>query len=556
MNATYDAVWPRRLAPSLPIPQTNVARNLEVSAMRYPDRPAIMYYGSAIWYGELWRDVEALAGYLQHDAGVKTGDRVVLFMQNAPQFIVAYYAIVRANAVVVPLNPMYVTDELERYSQDCGARVAIVGSELLERVAPLMGKRLNGVIAATYGDAVKGKTDLKLPAAVAAPAVAIDIPGAVAWRDALALRREPGPIVTGADDLACMPYTSGTTGKSKGCAHTHRSVQTTTVTAAAWGNMTAGVVNLSTLPFFHVTGMIVDMNAVLYVGGTLILMTRWDAQTALELVRRFSVTGWTAIVTMVIDLLSQPSLDASSLASLKHVTGGGAALPGPVSDRLFELTGLRYIEGYGLSETISTTHVNPPDFPKSQCLGIPTFGVDSRVIDPETLEEVAQGKTGEIIISGSQIMREYWGQPEASAEVFLQLDGKRFLRTGDLGYIDEQGYFFMVDRLKRMINASGFKVWPAEVESILFEHPAVREACVIGATDPRRGETTKAVIVLHDGSRATADDIIAWSKQKMAAYKVPTIVQFVDALPRSGTGKVQWRVLQEEEMRRSTVAVT
>ena len=178
------------------------------------------------------------------------------------------------------------------------------------------------------------------------------------------------------------------------------------------------------------------------------------------------------------------------------------------------------------------------------------FGVDSRVIDPDSGLEVAPGQTGEIVISGSQVMREYWKQPEATAEAFIELDGKRFFRSGDLGYMDEEGYFFMVDRLKRMINAAGFKVWPAEVETKLFSHPAVKEACVIASLDPRKGETVKALVVRREGTDATDADIITWARDQMASYKVPTVVEFVDSLPRSGTGKVQWRVLQERENQR------
>ncbi len=547
---TAAATWPKRLARTLPIPGTNLARNLETSAERYPDKTAIVYYDSAITYGALWRDVEALAGWLQA-RGVAKGDRVILDMQNSPHFVVAFYAVLRANAVVVPLNPMYVSDELGTFIDDAGAHVALVGAELFERIAPHVGTRLQHVVTASYGEALDLPTDLALPPGVGGPVPHPRAPGVTAWPDVLASREPVGPYEAAAEDLAVMPYTSGTTGKSKGCAHTHRSVQAVPWAGIAWGHLTAGATALSVLPYFHVTGMQMDMNVALAVGATLVVMTRWDAPTALALVRRYGVTHWTAIATMVVDLVSRPDVDAAALASVRHISGGGAALPGAVSDRLFAMTGLRYIEGYGLSETISMTHANPAGAEKPQCLGIPTFDVDSRVIDPQTLREVAPGETGEIIIAGPQIMREYWGQPQATAEAFIERDGKRFLRTGDLGYVDPEGYFFMVDRLKRMINASGFKVWPAEVETQLFAHPAIREACVIATIDPRRGETTKALVVLRDGATATGAEIAAWARERMAAYKVPAVIEFVAALPRSGSGKVQWRLLQEEELRRA-----
>jgi fatty-acyl-CoA synthase len=280
-------------------------------------------------------------------------------------------------------------------------------------------------------------------------------------------------------------------------------------------------------------------------------MTRWDPETALTLIERYQCTSLTAISTMVVDLLSHPSYRTEALRSLVGIGGGGAPLPAAVGAELSGRLGMNYMEGYGLTETMAMTHANPPDRTKLQCLGIPTFGVDSRVIDRDSLRELGPNETGEIIIHGSQVMREYWRQPEATAEAFIEHDGKRFFRTGDLGYVDDDGYFFLVDRVKRMINASGFKVWPAEVETKLFSHPAIKEACVIAAIDPRKGEQVKAVVVLRDGAQASAADIIAWSREHMAAYKVPTEVEFVESLPRSATGKVQWRALQEEEQRRS-----
>jgi fatty-acyl-CoA synthase len=507
-----------------------------------------VYYDTSIAYRRLWREVEALAGYLQTAAGVAAGDRVILYMQNSPQYVIAFYAILRANAVVVPLGPMLVENELAVYVEDSGARVAIAGAELLDRLKSYAPNPLTTVVVATYSDYVENETQLALPAAVAAPARPVDGEAFVAWKDALAAARVPGPMVAGDEDVALLPYTSGTTGRPKGCVHTHRSMQTTILCAAAWGGAaSAGGRVMSVLPYFHVTGMTVDMNATLFTGSMLVMMTRWDAATAIKLIERYGCDAMTAISTMVVDMLAHPDFRPERVASLRHLGGGGAPLPAAVGEQLIGRMGLTYLEGYGLTETIATTHANPPERSKLQCLGIPTFGVDSRVIDPDSLRELGANETGEIIISGTQVMREYWHQPQATAEAFLEYDGKRFLRTGDLGYFDDEGYYFMVDRLKRMINASGLKVWPAEVESKLFAHPAIKEACVIGATDPRKGEVVKALVVLREGASATPEEIIAWSREQMSAYKVPAIVEFMEALPRSGTGKVQWRELQERE---------
>jgi len=255
---------------------------------------------------------------------------------------------------------------------------------------------------------------------------------------------------------------------------------------------------------------------------------------------------------MVIDLFGSPNYRSFDLSSLRSISGGGAAMPHAVAQRLQDEFGLTFAEGYGLTETAAPSHANPPERAKLQCLGIPIFGVDSRVVDPQTLQEMPVGEVGEIITRGPMVFKGYWRHPEATREAFVGFEGRSFFRTGDLGRMDEEGYFFMTDRLKRMINASGFKVWPAEVEMLLYKHPAVQEACIIAARDAYRGETVKAVVVLRADAkgRTAPEDITAWAREHMAAYKVPKIVEFVDALPKSGSGKVMWRLLQDQEAAR------
>jgi len=224
-----------------------------------------------------------------------------------------------------------------------------------------------------------------------------------------------------------------------------------------------------------------------------------------------------------------------------------------VAQRLQDEFGLTFAEGYGLTETAAPSHANPPERAKLQCLGIPIFGVDSRVVDPLTLAEMPVGEVGEIITHGPMVFKGYWRHPEATQAAFVEFEGKRFFRTGDLGRMDEEGYFFLTDRLKRMINASGFKVWPAEVEMLLYKHPAVQEACIIAARDAYRGETVKAVVVLRSEAKGKTSEqqIIDWAREHMAAYKAPRLVEFVDSLPKSGSGKVMWRLLQDQEAARA-----
>ena len=543
----HYAVWPDLVPHFLTLPATNLYSNLTVSALRYPQHPAIAYYGTTLTYAELEQQVDALAGYLQH-AGVQAGDRVLLYMQNSPQFVIGFYAILRANAVVVPVNPMNRKAELEYMITDTEAPVALCGRELLDNITDLIGfKTLKEVVVTAYSEYVREPTDLTLPEAVMLPSDVPAIAGVTAWQQALAADYTPGPLTAGPDDLCVIPYSSGTTGNPKGCAHTHHSAMATVVYPSVWGNSQHDGVQLVSVPMFHVTGMQVCMNAAIYLGTTQVIMTRWDRITAAQLIERYGVTAWRNIPTMVVDLLSDPEVEKYDLSSLQSIGGGGAAMPAAIAAKLENKMGLRYAEGYGLSETLSATHMNPPTAPKAQCLGIPIIGVDSRVVNVDTFEELGVGEVGEIVINGEQVFQGYWRRPDATEEAFIEIDGKRFFRSGDLGYYDEEGYFFLVDRVKRMINASGYKVWPAEVESLLYGHPAVQEVCIISVPDERRGETVKAVIVLSAGQQATVEDIITWCQANMSAYKCPKLVEFVDSLPKSPTGKIMWRALQEQE---------
>ncbi|HMY98129.1 MAG TPA: AMP-binding protein, partial [Burkholderiaceae bacterium] len=360
-----------------------------------------------------------------------------------------------------------------------------------------------------------------------------------------------GPCLSGPDDLALLPYTSGTTGLPKGCIHPHRSLMHNTIGNAVWGQAGAESVGLGVLPFFHITGLVNGLLTNVWAGSTLVMLPRWDRELAGRLMSRWRITHWTCIPTMVIDLFGSPNYKRFDLSSLQSVAGGGAAMPQAVAERLRDEFGILFTEGYGLTETAAPSHLNPPERAKLQCLGIPFLSTDALVVDPVTLQPLPPGEVGEIVIHGPEVFSGYWKHPEATAAAFIEIEGRRYFRSGDLGRVDEEGYFFITDRLKRMINASGYKVWPSEVELLLYRHPAVAEACIISARDEYRGETVKAVIVLRAEARdkTTPEDIIAWSREHMAAYKVPRLVEFADSLPKSGSGKVMWRLLQEKEQR-------
>jgi fatty-acyl-CoA synthase len=549
MGTRHLQFWPS-VPRHLTQPETSLWFNVEVSATRFPGKTCVSYYDSALSFAELRRQAEQLAGYLQQACGVRRGDRVALYLQNSPQFVVAYYAILRADAMVVPVNPMNLTKEVGHIVSDSGASVLISAQDQVARIQPLIGHGLSHVIVACYSDYLTAPTELDVPSWIRAPRQpeAAAGPGMVLWSDAMAAGAAPGPHLATPDDLCVMPYTSGTTGNPKGCIHRHRSVMFTTVAGSQWARTFQDECVLAVAPYFHVTGMQGSMNSPIFTGSTIVLLPRWDRGVAAELIRRNRVTSTTMVPTMVVDLLSSPDIARYDLSSLRRIGGGGAAMPEAIAQKLQDLCGLAYMEGYGLSETMAPTHVNPPQRPKKQCLGIPYFNTESRVVNPDTLEELPPGQTGEIVSSGPQVFEGYWNNPEANAQCFVQIDGMRFFRTGDLGRTDEDGYFFLVDRLKRMINVAGFKVWPAEVEAMLYAHPAIQEAVVIARRDPRRGESAVAVVVLTPAARGQVDEdqLLRWSRDNMAAYKVPASFEFAESLPKSATGKILWRVLQDQ----------
>jgi fatty-acyl-CoA synthase len=544
-------------------PATPLWANLSISAWRYPEKAALVFMGKCWTYRELMAASEQIAGHLAR-LGVRKGDRVLLDMQNCPQLVITHFAILRLDAVVVPVNPMNKAHELQHYITDPDVKVGVITADLAPELAQANAElpeqqRLAHMVVTQFTDVFDPQTldPAEMPSAWKdwlLPRRALpSLPGGQvhAWSD---LMQQPhgqslAAAQAGSEDLAVLPYTSGTTGLPKGCMHTHGTVMHNAVASGMWGSGTAENVTLCVVPMFHITGMVSLMHANIYLGATLVVMPRWDRDVAGHLISKWKVTHWTNIPTMVIDLLGSPHLEQYDLSSLVYIGGGGAAMPQAVAQRLLEQFGLRYVEGYGLTETAAPSHTNPPDQPKQQCLGIPFISVDSRVVDPDTLKELPVGESGEIVTHGPQVFKGYWKRPEATAAAFFEMDGKTFFRTGDMGRVDEQGYFFMTDRLKRMINASGFKVWPAEVEALMFKHPAIQEACIIATKDAYRGESVKAVVVLrasHKG-QVSEQDIIDWCRDNMAVYKIPRAVQFADALPKSGSGKVMWRALQEAE---------
>jgi fatty-acyl-CoA synthase len=521
--------WPAGVPRTLPPPTGSLWQCLAASAVTHPAKAALVLGDERLSYAELAQQVERLAGWLQRRARVQRGDRVMLWSQNSLQFVVATYAILRADAVVVPVNAMWTADEAQRLVDDSGARVAIVAGEFGGRVAPMAtAGRIRDVL-------LIGDGELRCDASV------------TRWDAALAAHEQPAPHASTAHDLAVLPYTSGTTGQPKGCMHTHGTVQSANRAAAAWRNQTGADVFLGVAPLFHALGMQNGMHLPLMLGATVVLLPRWNRDAALALIERHRVTCWAAPPTMLLDFFSNPAVTPEKLRSLKLVHGGSAPMPPSLEETMRTRFRIGYQEGYGMTETASFLHGNPPHAPKPGSLGVPGPGVDTRIVDLETLRELPPGESGEIVTSGPQVTLGYWNQPEATARAFIEIDGRRYLRTGDLGRVDGDGYFFMTDRLKRMISVSGYKVWPAEVEAKLQTHPDVHEACVIATPDARSVEAVKALVVPVPGAPLDAAALIAWCREAMAVYKAPKVIEFVAELPKSNTGKVLWRELQQRE---------
>ena len=509
--------WPKHLPVDLTGPEATLIDHLVTSAGRFPDKAAFIEHGRTMTFAALLHRVEAFAGYLQQRCDVKRGDRVLLCMQNCNDFVVAYYAILRADAIVVPANPMWRNEELRHLRDDTGAKVGVCSAALMPDLQAL------------------------------GPDLAHCIGAGEAMEDAIAEELRPAPCQSRPHDVALLLYSSGTTGRPKGCIHTHWNLGRIATGWLAWLGVYTDSVLLMAAPLFHITGMINMLVSPVLTGATVVVLGRWDRDAACRLTDDHAITHWTMVPTMVIDLLANSRLDAYSLASVVRISGGGAAMPEAVAGMLEERIG-PYIEGYGLSE-FGYALSNPSSRPKRQCLGIPLFGVDARVLEIGGSREVAGGDVGELVVHSRFAFSGYWNDAEATDAAFMRLDGLAFLRTGDIVRVDEDGYFFLVDRLKRMVNASGYKVWPAEIESMLHAHPAVLEACVISAPDARRGETVKAVVVLRQEAlgRTTPKDIVEWSSQRMAAYKYPRVVVFAERLPKTASGKTDWRALQRAQ---------
>jgi long-chain acyl-CoA synthetase len=490
------------------------------TARRSPDAVAIHYRDEALTFGALDELSGALATALAQ-RGVARGDRVALYLQNVPEFVIAVLAAWRAGAIAVPVNPMLKEREVRTLLDDCEPVALVTLPSLLDEVAR---------------DAVQGTSVRLVLTDAQVRELASEHAGGA-----------PADPALSPDDVAFLTYTSGTTGPPKGAMNTHGNVVFSSQTYREWVGVGADDVILAVAPLFHITGLVAHVGLSLLTGAPLVLDHRFDAASALALVERHGVTFTTGAITVFIALMDAHQDAARDTSSLRTIVSGGAPIA-PATVEAFEARFGTYIHNiYGLTETTSPSHCVPigtraPVDPTSGALsvGVPVYGTVVRVVDEEG-RELPAGEVGELVTSGPQVVPGYWGRPD---ETERAIPGGA-LHTGDVGFMDADGWFYVVDRKKDQINAAGFKVWPREVEDVLYGHPAVREVAVVGVPDAYRGETVKAFISLRPGAAAEADELIAFCRERMAAYKYPRQIEFVDELPRTASGKVLRRVLRD-----------
>jgi long-chain acyl-CoA synthetase len=547
-----------------PFPEANVFSLLSDAAAGFPDRPALAFFGKHVSYAELLTETERFSAVLA-GMGVRKGDRVGLLLPNSPQYVIAWYACQRLGAVVVGNNPLYTQRELEHQIADFEPKVMVVLDQLYPQwLAVADAVPSCEVIVAKLTDYMRFPLNMLAPIKFKKDAKHEGKPwppvpsGAQVrwWADLMKAAGTPPPVaaVNAKEDVACLVYTGGTTGLSKGAMLSHynlvSNVRQTAPCITFFERGRDGVMCI--LPFFHSFGL-VAMNFGISQAGKLVLLPRFELHMALKALDKEKPSFFPGVPRLFVALNEAPETAKFDLKSVKACISGAAPLPQAVADRFREVTGgANLVEGYGLTETSPVTHVNPFDVPHHGTIGIPIPDTDVRLVDLEDPDrEVPVGERGELCIKGPQVMLGYWNKPEATAEMIRN----GWLHTGDVAIMDDEGYFKIVDRIKDMIIVSGFNVYPTEVEAVIYGHPKVLKACVVGLPDATSGERVKAYVVLKDGQVATAQELETWCRdpeQGLTGYRVPKEWEFRDSLPETLIGKVLRRVLQEEERQKAS----
>jgi long-chain acyl-CoA synthetase len=545
----------------LELPDRPLTWLLDKAANGHPNQAAFIYYGSRITYAQFSNLANRFAIGLQR-LGVQKGDRVAIALPNIPQFPIAFYGALRAGAVVVPTNPLYAEREMQHQLADSGAKIIVMLDTFYSIVRKIRRQTaLEHVVVTNPADFLSPSLRLLYPLQArwskdTQPGLTksdfAQDPTLHRMQPMLVSRTKGGielfnlPVPTRSEDLAVLQYTGGTTGLSKGAMLTHRNLLANVMQTWSWfpGAQEGAETTLCVIPFFHSYGLTSAMNLSILGAATMILVPRFNARNTLNLIHRYHPTLLPGIPTLYIAIMRELGKRRDSLQSIKCCMSGSAPLPAKVQEEFEALTHGKLVEGYGLSEASPVTHCNPlTDQCRNGSIGLPLPDVEAAIMNSQTDELLPVGEMGEIVVKGPNIMQGYWNCPEETQAIFIN----GWMRTGDIGHMDADGYFYVVDRAKDLIIASGFNVYPREVEEVLFEHPAVAEAAVTGVTDSYRGETVAAFVVLKPGIKAseqTKQELLAFCKEKLTAYKVPKILQFRDSLPRSTIGKVLRRALR------------
>lgn len=533
MDRPWHAFYDKNVPRTIVYPKVTLKELFNRNAENHPDKPYLVFQDVALPYRVCNTMARRLANGLL-ERGVVKGDRVALMMPNIPHYPIALMACYKIGAIAVPVNPRYTVPELVFQLKDSGTESVVVLASFADKVIQVMKQGGTSVKRIVVVPVPGGRVDLEEVREI------VDLDSLLAESD----DREPD-IAIKPEDVAMLQYTGGTTGFPKGCMLTHANLVAMLEQTGVWcsgAGPADQIRTLAAIPLYHVFGMNCNINLTLYAAGTMVLVAQPTPDNILEAINRHEPTHWAAVPAMVQGIINHPNIGISKIASVKAVLCGGAPLAVEVMKRFEELSGTRIFEGYGLSETSNVISANPSEgIQKPGSVGIPWPDVDVRIVDLENGTRVMPpGEPGEIIAKGPQVMAGYWNNPEETEKALK--DG--WLYTGDIGYMDGDGYIFILDRKKDMLICSGFNVYPREIDEVLYTNPGISEACVIGVPDEKRGETVKAFVVLKPGTVMTAEEIMDYCKERLAPYKVPKIVEFIDQLPRTPIGKPDRKALR------------
>ena len=552
MSKPWLAFYDKEVPQELHIPEMTIPDLLRRAAEHHPKHHACVFMGARMDFDHLKQQVDKLAAAL-HELGVAKGDRVAIMMPNCPQAIIAYYATLSLGAVTVMTNPLYVERELLHQWGDSGTEVVISLDLFWPQIEAVKDKLpINHVILSGIQDYMPLVKKTLAPIALKRKGKWVDVTyndTIHSFKKLISHPHDPPQVDLIPDDLACLQYTGGTTGLPKGAMLTHRNLIASLAQVRSFllfEHNDAQDIALAIMPFFHVYGMNGLMNMAMYLASTLVLIPQPEIKSIVDAIVTERPTFFTGVPALFVALNNYHSIDQVDLTSIKAVFSGAAPLPVEVMEKFEERTGARIAEAYGMTEASSVTHVNPlKGQRKFGSIGVPIIGTDAKIVDPDDPgKELGVGEAGELMIKGPQVMQGYWNEPDETHTAMI--DG--WLRTGDIATIDEEGYFYIVDRKKDVILSAGFNVYPREVEEVLYQHPKVQEAAVIGLPDGIRGERITAYLKLIPGETATATEMRAFCREHLAPYKQPRKFVFRDDLPKSLAGKVLRRQLREEAL--------